>query len=229
MNSKHPLYKRKAELENEFDELRRIQRNQNWIELDVPIRDGYEMILILRGDIAHREDSWIFQECLNICSRSVYCKDKNFRVKRHKGKYEDLRPSIESISADKYNQLHPSVKKWFVEELGRVWWQKKYTCTVPRFYFTQKIIPSYITHYREFDSVIAQRESEVRDELDSNKMRSVNHQYKGSGYGDLVKLSNRSNRKKSKRIIQRNIEFGGDFDSFEFGRDHRHSIGWIYW
>lgn len=84
-------------------------------------------------------------------------------------------------------------------------------------------------HYKEFDSVIAQREAEIRNELDSNEMRSVNHQYKGPGYGDLVRLSNRSSRKRVKRIIQRNLSLGGDFDSFEFDRDHRHSIGWIYW
>lgn len=236
MNTKHPLYKEKLKVERQLSELNEIQRNQNWIELDVPYKDGYYKFHDLRDDIKNREDAWVFKECLRLVGHRIWARDKSFKIKKGKGKYEYLYPGFGEISEDTYKNLHPAVKKYFseVSPYSKRWnpFRKYYACTVPSYYFVEKIKPRWITHYKEIDSVILQREAELDDILYTSKMRPVNPRFgrDRGGLSSYAKCHNRSDRRISKQTLQRNVMNGGeDMNKYEYRYDHKHSAIWEYW
>jgi hypothetical protein len=235
MNTKHPLYKEKIRLQNESAKLYKIQRNQNWIELERPYINGYYMFSDLREDIKNRDDAWVFYECIRLVGGQVWHSDKTFKRKLSKGKYEYIRPDIGVISEDTYERLLPAVKKHFsvISEFHKRWnpHRKKYACRVPSYYFVDKIKPRWITHYKEHDCLIAQQEAEVEDVLRSGKMRPVDGWYADRpGYSSYTKARNRSDRKNSKETLRRNIASGGDdMDNYEYRYNHKHSARWDYW
>lgn len=236
MNTKHPLYKEKKKIERELDALYEIQRNQNWIELETPYRSGYYMVLDLRDDIKNRADAWVFYECIKLVGKRVWWKDKSFKRKIKKGKYEYVRPGFGEISEKTYQNLHPAVKKYFieVEPYNGTWFHsgKAYACTVPSFYFALKTKPRWITHYKEFDNVILQREDELWDELHSGKFRPVNTRFGNDrgGLSSYANCHNRSDRRNNKQTLQRNIMNGGeDMDEYKYRYNHKHSAIWEYW
>lgn len=235
MNTKHPLYKEKLKVQRELDELYVIQRNQNWIELEKPYRNGYYKVLDLRDDIKNREDAWVFYECLRLTAKDVWCRDKSFKRKIKKGKYEYIAPGFGYIYEKTYESLHPAVKKHFRElTYGSRDWHplyKKYECSVPNYYFVEKIKPRWVTHYKEFDSVIAQEEAEKYDYLHSEKFWPVLGWY-GGAPKSYCQPYNRSDRRHSKRTVHRNISQNDedhDFDKYEYRYNHKHSARWDYW
>jgi hypothetical protein len=235
MNSKHPLYKEKIRLQNESAELWKIQRNQNWIELEKPYISGYYMVSDLRDDIKNRDDAWVFYECIRLVGGQVWYKDKTFKRKLGKGKYEYIRPEIGIISEDTYESLHPAVKKHFsaISEFHKRWnpYRKQYACRVPSYYFVDKVKPRWITHYKEHDCLIAQQEAEVDDALNSGKMIPVNAWYADRpGLSSYARDKNRADRRASKQTLHRNIVSGGeDMDKYEYRYNHKHSALWEYW
>lgn len=255
MNSKHHYYKEKLAIEKKIDELRNIQRNQNWVELDVPYKNGYYKFSDLRDDIKNRTDAWVFYECLVLVGERVWAKDKTFKRKIGKGKYEYYYPTFGEISSETYENLVPAVKKHFSEisSYHRNWnpFRKKYSCTVPPYYFVDKVKPKWITHYKEYDSVLVREEAEYNDYLSSKKFWPVSGWY-GGAPKDFVKGYNRSDRRHGKQTLKRNIknndindnyddfdfdqledfeyfEYSYDFDRYEYRYNHRHSARWDYW
>jgi hypothetical protein len=234
MNSKHPLHKEKLKVQREIDELWKIQRNQNWIELETPYISGYYNIFDLRDDIKNRDDAWVFYECISLVANRVWWKDKSFKRKISKGKYEYIAPGFGEISEETYAKLHPAVKKYFrvVSIWSRKWspFRNIYECHVPSYFFVTKTEPRWITHYKEFDSVIARQEAEKEDYLDSRKFWSV-HCWRGYSTApkDYCQSYNRSDRAHNKQALSKNIRNGGDFDKYEYRYKHRHSASWDYW
>ncbi len=235
MNSKHPLFKERIRLQKESAKLREIQRNQNWIELEKPYISGYYMVSDLRDDIKNREDAWVFYECIKLVGERVWCRDKTFKIKLSKGRYEYIRPEFGIISEETYDSIHPAVRKHFSEisEFHRRWnpYRKQYACRVPSYYFVDKVKPRWITHYKEHDELIAQMEAEIYDALGSNKMRPVNTWYADrSGLSSYANEKNRSDRAKNKQALHRNLQNGGKYmDKYEYRYNHKHSALWEYW
>lgn len=235
MNSKHPLYKEKIRLQNESAKLCEIQHNQNWIELEKPYISGYYMIFDLRDDIKNRDDAWVFYECIRLVGTRAWHKDKSFKRKIKKGKYEYIYPVFGIVSEDVYKSTHPSVKKYFSEIswFHKNWspFRKQYACRVPSYFFTYKTEPRWITHYKEHDSLLAQEDAEINDVLRSGKMRPVNGWYADKpGLSSYVKNKNRSDRRYNKQALHNNIMFGGEeMDRCEYRYNHRHSAKWEYW
>ena len=114
-NTKDPLYKEYLKTLRERNEIWEIERNQNWIELEKPYINGYYMVSDLRFDIKNREDVWVFYKCIELVGGRVWCRDKTFKRKLGKGKYEYIRPDFGIISEQTYTNLHPAVKKHFSE------------------------------------------------------------------------------------------------------------------
>lgn len=234
MNTKHPLHKEKLKVEEQLHELYKIQRNQNWVELDVPYKDGYYRYHDLRDDIKNRADAWVFRECLQLVGHRIWARDKSFKRKLGKGKYEYLHPGWGEISEDTYKNLHPAVKKYFseVSPYSKRWnpYRKYYACTVPIYYFVEKTKPRWITHYKEHDAVIEQRIDELDDYLDSKKFWNV-HLWRG--YGGAPKedrvFYSRSDRRHGKQTLKRNIMSGDDCDKYEYRYAHRHSARYDCW
>jgi len=235
MNSKHPLYKEKLAVEEQLSELYEIQRNQNWVELDVPYKDGYYRFHDLRDDIKNRSDAWVFRECLELVGHRIWARDKSFKRKLGKGKYEYLYPAFGEISEETYKNLNPAVRKYFSEisPYSKRWspFRKLYACTAPPYYFVDKIKSRWITHYKEHDNVLEAEIDELDDYLDSKKFWNVHiwRGYSGAPKEDRVFYS-RSDRRHGKQTLHRNIMSGGeDMDNYEYRYAHRHSARYDCW
>lgn len=232
MNTKHPLYKEKLRVEKEISKLHAIQRNQNWVELEKPYKSGYYMEFDLRDDIKNREDAWVFYECIKLVGQKKWWKDKTFKHKLGKGKYEYIRPGLGYISEKTYENLHPAVRKYFseVQYWSKYWnpFRKTYSCIVPNYYFVEKIRPRWITHYKEVDSLIAQQEAELKDYLCNAKFWPINGWY-GGAPKSYCKAYNRSDRRNSKQTVHKNMMNSDDYDTYEYRYRHRHSARWDYW
>lgn len=234
MNSKHPLYKEKIRLQHESAKLFKIQCNRNWIELEKPYISGYYMTFDLRDDIKNRDDAWVFYECIRLVGGRAWHKSKSFKKKIKKGKYEYIYPEFGYISEETYKTIHPAVRKYFYEIswFHKNWnpFRKQYVCRVPSYYFVYKTEPRWITHYKEHDSLLAQQDAEIDDALNSGKMMPVNGWYADKpGLSSYTKKQNRSDRRKNKQTLYKNIMSGGDMDKYEYRYWHKHSAIWNYW
>ncbi len=233
MNSKHLLYKEKLRVEEEIYSLEVIQRNQNWVELVTPYKSGYYKSFDLRDDIKRRDDAWVFYECIRLVGGTIWGRDKSFKQKKGKGKYEYLRPTFGEISAETYDSLNPAVRKHFspIGIYHKKWnpFRKVYSCGVPTYYFVEKIEPRWITHYKEHDSVIARAIDEKEDYLCQRKFWPVKGWY-GTAPKSYCKSYTRSDRRHSKQTVYKNITSGGeDYDKYEYRYAHKHSATWDYW
>jgi hypothetical protein len=154
-------------LKRKDEEINNDIRNQGWVELEKPIHHGFYIEYILRDDILRRDDAAAYQEALNVCMEKSWCKDDKFKHKDYKTKkWYDILPKLHNISKEKYEQLSPSAKKFFVEDTNkeRKYWRygfsnKWYVCTLS-YELVKFISKAYITHRREHDSVLYQMEAE---------------------------------------------------------------------
>lgn len=223
-------------LKKESNEIYKTQRNLGWIELDVPIRDGYNASLILRNDISNREDAWIFQEIVDKCGTKSWAKKlthfeflnnkQNGSLKiRHKNHYLYQKPHIRDISDYSYNLLSTPVQKYFTKKLSKHSWYigDYYICTVPDFYFDVKIETNWVTKMKIFDEVLQQEEAEIDAEIHRN------HYEKSSYFGAppkyFRKSLNKSQRAKAKNVLYNNVFKDKEFE-FE---DNYKSARWLYW
>ena len=230
-NRKDPLYKEYLKTLRERNEIWAIERNQNWIELEKPYISGYYMVSDLRFDIKNREDAWVFYKCLELVGERVWCRDKTFKRKLGKGKYEYFRPGFGTISEDTYDNLHPAVKKYFKEI--SIWdkrwnpFRKLYECSVPSYYFVDKIKPRWITHYKEHDELIKQMEAEACDKIENN-FAKFNSMYTYKSDKPYSKARNRADRSFNKMTLKRNLK-ADDIETYEYRHNHRHSALWDCW
>ena len=231
MNSKHPLHKEKLAVEEQLGKLYDIQRNQSWIELDVPYKSGYYLSFDLRDDIKNRSDAWVFYECIRLVGKTVWWKDKSFKRKICKGKYEYYQPGFGEISENTYAYLHPAVKKYFKEI--SIWdkrwnpFRKLYECSVPSYYFVDKIKPRWITHYREHDELIKQMEAEAYDKIENN-FAKFNSMYTYKSDKPYSQARNRADRSFNKMTLKRNL-MANDIETYEYRFNHKHSALWDCW
>lgn len=229
-NRKDPLYKEYLKTLRERNEIWKIERNQNWIELDKPYINGYYMVSDIRDDIKNREDAWVFYKCIELVGGRIWHRDKTFKRKLGKGKYEYIRPELGIISEETYTNIHPAVKKHFSEisEFHKRWnpYRKQYACRVPSYYFVDKIKPRWITHYKEHDELIAQMEAEANDKLYGKFWKWYRH--RPSGVKPYAQVHNRSDRRHSKQTIKRNI-MSDDCEQYEYRYNPRNSAKWECW
>ena len=232
MNSKHPLYREVLKVQRELSELEKIQSNSNWVELEHPYKKGYYKTFDLRSDIKNREDAWVFYECIELVGTKAWWKNRSFKKKIGKGKYEYINPEFGRISEDVYKTLKPAVKKYFTElSYWEKYWnpfRKVYKCIAPSYYFVDKIIPRWITHRLETESSLERRICEKEDYLKKDEILAIRY---GSCNApkSYCKAYNRSDRRHNKHAVNKNVSIGGDFDAFEYRYGHRHSARWDYW
>lgn len=234
MNTKHPLYKEKLAILREQYALEDIQNNQNWIELEKPFKDGYYKVWDLRDDIKNRDDAWVFYECIRLVGSKVWSRDKSFRKKIKKGKYEYVSPGFGDISEKTYESLEPAVQKYFYKlsyrDKNYSAYFVRYKCIVFSYYFVEKIKPRWVTRYKEIDSIIEAKINEKRDLLYNDKYYEVQIFGRGNCAPSWYCNSyNRSDRKNNKQTVQKNIVSGEDFDKYEYRYQHRHSARWDFW
>jgi len=223
-NSKDPLFKEYLRDCERLRELRDIEMNQGWKELETPYKRGYIKCFDLRDDIKRRDDVWIFYKCLELINKAVWFADKKFIKKTRKGKYEDIFPDKGTINEKVYEDLHPRVKKYFFKVVKSIW-RIEYHCSLT-FEFTFKIKPHMITHYKIHDELIEQEYAEI-DRRMLYKYYKFQYTWMNS-VGEYATIRNRKDRSYNKSALTRNLKYQ-DFDRYEYRYNHKHSAKWDAW
>lgn len=157
-------------LKIEDDKLTEIMCNQNLIELDKPIHNGFNAEWILRKDILNREDAHVYQEALDICKESIFSRREDFKYKDRFGKWNFYLPKLKRINLEEYNTLSPSAKKFFFEsaEKPKHWRQgfsdNMFFCTLS-YELVILVTKNYITHRKERDGALYRREAEIEHQM----------------------------------------------------------------
>jgi hypothetical protein len=186
-------------------------RNQGYIELEKPIPHGFNAEWVLRDDILRRSDVSAYQEALDVCKDSIWCKDKSFKFRDYKTKKWYVRtPNLKKINKETYEKLSAQAQKFFIEDnTDKKHWRygfndKAYRCTLS-FELVVKVTQSYITHRREHDSILYQMDAENEAQL---YRVSDGHPWGGYSEGKfwhrvkLKKTKNQAKKELKKRLSE---------------------------
>ncbi len=170
--NKHFLKEKEIQrLKNEGSLIHDAIHSQGWVKLDKPYHQGYNAKWVLRKDIARREDAEDFQRALDISNKTVWSRNKDFRYKNHKTKkVEILLPGLKPISKKQYESLPPQVRKFFRRDLSSIQnWRYGFRDITYICILTYELVvlktKTYVTHRREHDEVLYQREAEIEKRL----------------------------------------------------------------
>src|SRR5438445_620895 len=128
--SEKNFHKLERELSNNQD----IQDNLGYMQLTEPIPNGYTVKLVLRNDIANRDDAWIFQAILDNYSKPKWWRKNYSAIKNLKNLdvYYYTYPSISKIDEEEYNSLKSVIKKCFsISSVYNRFNKKEYFCNIP--------------------------------------------------------------------------------------------------
>lgn len=161
-------------LEQRLDSNRKAQRALGYVDLEKPRFAGYKKTLVLRADIANRDDSDVFQEIIDRFQNVVHSRKKDFVFYEWKTRKKYVKSAtIGNISVDEYEKLSPQVKKHFFVDTSirnMIRGRYSYFCTIPSFYFEQKISKNYITKVKVIDSELIKEESEIKWMMELNPL-----------------------------------------------------------
>lgn len=145
---------------------------KDWIELERPVRAGWEQTFELRADVAARKDASTFADILNHINHSIRSHRKDFRYRRKAKQYETLEPELQIIRAEKW-ELPEHYKKYFEfgvfqphRELDGRLADSRYRSIIKGYrfstpYFYEPVIrPFYATHRKIHR---ADRDSRIRE------------------------------------------------------------------
>jgi hypothetical protein len=215
MKKRNKQYLREKEylrLKKASDDNWDAQRNLGWIQLDEPLHTGYTAKLVLRSDIANREDAWIFQTIIDNYSSSSYAKrlrDLDFSKKDIKSYRIYGRPHVYSISENTYNSMNPQIKKWFQKlSFTSSWAGERYSCDVPNFFFEISIEKYYTTKIRIFDEVLQQEAAEIKATIEHKFYIENCRFYNGRR---MRRILNNIQRNKSKMKMNHIIDSDEDY------------------
>jgi hypothetical protein len=80
---------------------RKLLGAQGYIELAIPIHDGYDSTFVLRPDILNRTDASAYQEALDICNTKIWSKKLDFKYYcRSQKKWFEVKPKLSNINKD---------------------------------------------------------------------------------------------------------------------------------
>jgi hypothetical protein len=201
-------------LEQRYEANLAAQRALGWVDLDEPRFIGYKKNLILRSDIANRADAWVFQTIIDRFGTTVTSRKKDFLIYEWKTrKHYVQHAGVREITKSEYDQLTPQVQKWFAEETCSLHlWSKRYYCTVPHFFFEEKMSRNYLTKVRLADNLLEQDGAEIKKEMRSN---SLFNKIDGYWYGDnwnapkwYRRHLNRRQKTKAKKLIHNFLRNG---------------------
>mgnify|MGYP006921596023 CR=1 FL=1 len=174
-------------LQDEYLRLRRMGKYrdpdaemEDWVELEKPVRAGWEKEFDLRDDVAARKDAHVFREILDRINHSIRSHRKDFRYRIKAKRYETAEPELHIIHYSKWD-LPEHFKKYFdfgVFQRSRDYagrpinprYQAKikgYRFATP-YYFAPVIRPFYATHRK-----IHRADKEARIREIENKIEAV--------------------------------------------------------
>jgi len=204
----HITAQRKAQvrhLEQELQVLRRAWYNLGYVPLDKPIRNGWYKHLVLRQDVARRQDAHVFQEILNACARWVWGQDKPMANRRwqHNAKSNTnwQWAGLAYITKERFQALSPRAQRYFVAyEWKWTPWQgslRRYYCLVPQYYYVTAYAKAYLTHKRVIDSQLQHQIHQLENQLLGNELYA--HTQKPIRFGTSKWSRRRTNRQARQR------------------------------
>lgn len=215
-----------------LDEIRTIQRNLGWVELEVPQFIGWTAKIQPRQDILNRQDDWVFIGICDLYSTTSFAKKIEYfewNKKRHNPKDRFVvysKPHIRSIHEWEYQRLVPQAKRWFKldEFSGSSWRGCSYYCTIPNFYWEIIYEKNYKTKVKVSDVLLEQEEAEIKSKINSD-FYWENEWCKGAPK-DFRNRLNRSQRAKSKKTLHNIWKKGIEDSVFE---DNYRGARWLWW
>jgi hypothetical protein len=189
------------------------QKELGWVELDVPIFAGYQKKLLLRADIANREDAHILQNIIDRFGTTPTSRRKDFVYWSYTSrKKEVVNAKIRKLTKAEYDSLDPQTKKYFYLDTFNFTKSKieHYHNSIPSFYFNQRVSKYYHTKTRIYDNVLKQEEAEINYFIRKNPLFTKMHSY---WYGDKwtigkfnKKMSNKKIRSAERVIIKKYLD-----------------------
>lgn len=153
-------------------------RNMGYIELDVPIRSGYDRFFVLRKDAYNRKDADVLERLLKLINVTVHSRDKKYTKKDWKTKkIVPVQQHPKILDKPEYEKLNEQERSYFEVSYDfdkRRW---KYMFKYP-YLLTFKIVNHYITKVRQIDPVLESRKKELDQLIYEN----------GYNYGRLAKI-----------------------------------------
>jgi len=219
-------------LDKRLDEVTKAQCALGYMELDKPRFAGYTKNLVLRSDIANRDDAHVFQEIINLFEQEVHSKRKDFMYYEWKTRKKVvLNATVSAISPDSYEKLAPALKRWFSKEAHKRWdyFKPVHGCNIPNFFFEQKVSKRYITKLRVIDESLIAEEAEIKYFMKKNPLfRKLDNYWYGDNYSAphwYRRLMNRTEKNAAKRSLHKTLKFGDDFVT----SDNYRGAGYSYW
>ncbi len=177
-------YLRSLDLEKE--QLERASANLGWLELDPPLRDGWEKSLVLRADIAARDDVSIYLKLLSTVNQTVYSQNKNFMKRSWVSKAtEFVRVEPKEFTDSEFaKDVSDDLKKFFVRihKIDTRWYgniERDIWCVSTPYIFEEKIKKHYKTRIRLFDSEIKSRLKEIDNHIETSGLQHKFWKMKG--------------------------------------------------
>jgi hypothetical protein len=217
-NTKHKNYKVYLRLLAEEDKLNTIRKNLGYRELPKPVQHGYNAYLVLREDIARRDDAFIYQHLIDEYSYETWSKTPEFYIKK-KNYILDKTPKFKHIDENLYDRLNLRVKKFFYHDKSKDFksWdgsvRKKYICSLPPYYFVMKVKKSYLTHEKIVDNELERQINFIKDKL--QVIRDTSPVYNNNGFAEYRRAWSKKDRQFNKMALRKNVSMEFAFDDWE--------------
>lgn len=221
-NGKYSHNKKEKELRKLMTKLRKLQkaqRNLGWIELDKPEHWGWEKVLILRDDIARRNNVKFFEELLELVNQKDISNTKSF-VKRNwsTGKKEEIKLMPKVFPERDLDKIPIKFHDYFTLEVDDTtyYWgsfsRKYYSWVMNKPYLLkEKIQKHYVTKKRLYDSDLESQINEIEQYIDAGnlwvKWSHINGARQSSSYERASRHARKRGQKfKDKLEIKEDIE-----------------------
>lgn len=207
-NTKHKFWKEYLQLLDRESKIQDAQAALGYVELEKPYHHGFNAYLILREDIARRQDAEIFQYLLDNYAYETWSRDTIF-YKKTKNGYIDNRPSFKEISEADYLKLDPRYKKYFVHITKRDTpsWdgtiRKFYKCYLEPHYLVMKIKKSYITHRKVIDGELEREFKFVNDKIWD--LQQIIQPWEDGFVTEAKRYQNKQLRRRDKINLKKNL------------------------
>lgn len=234
-NTKKESYKKYLQLIERRHEIHEAQSNLGYVELEKPIHHGYTCNFVLRDDVQKRVDGPILAKLLTKYSTVEWSRTKDF-IKGKKRNYVKIEPKFLNICENEYEKLDIKTREFFRITWVKGWneYYKAYVLDFPSYYVVIKKRKDYITHRKEIDGVLESEERLINDMI--NQISYISSPYDDGSMKPYAKIKNKSERRKNKIILKRNIDKtyvfdvnpDGDLDK-GLSYQHRNSAKWERW
>jgi hypothetical protein len=193
------LEKAYIKAEKELSALHKQMRNQPWRKLVTPYQEGWNLIPVLREDMARSSKGPILQALIAKYGRPYVIKNPAHITKiRKKSGLDDVRavifhkpwmtgyaPCIADIDEREYLSLNEQQRKYFTETLSRSFYKwtppKTYAFNLPRHYLVIKVEKRIITQVQDINPELLRREKELQTFLDPYYREKGYHPYQSWG------------------------------------------------